>query len=165
MIDNTTSAEVKEMEINEYGIVYEKQMIYGLNDLKCRIVEIHGDRVPGLCFKDNSCIEKVILVGVQVIGHGAFKNCAKLKEIVILDIDADGKLKENYSLEDDSLEEIAPSAFENCSQLCIVSFPKVRKVGTVAFAGCPHMTTREDLNLPEDAEVAQFAFGVSTPED
>ena len=162
MTDNTTSAEVKEMEkTKEYAIVGSKPMAYGLNDANYRVVEIEAgtDRVPGFAFKDNQCLQVVILpASIRLIGYGAFRNCTNLREVLVRGKDKNGRLADSYNPEDDNIEEIGSYAFEGCENLEAFEPQKVQKLHPFAFSKTGLRS--DDIHLSEDAEVASFSFGL-----
>ena len=90
----------------------------------------------------NCCylLRSVKLLGVRVIGNGAFFFCRGLTEV-------------KFGVE---LETIGENSFYNCTSLRNITMPTVTTIGRWAFNNCVQLTA---LDLPEGLErLLEFAF-------
>eukprot|EP00985_Skeletonema_marinoi_P013197 scaffold6520_cov140-Skeletonema_marinoi.AAC.1 len=81
------------------------------------------------------------LMGVKIIGNGAFYNCVELIDV-----------------EFDKLETIEQWAFNNCRSLRNITMPSVKTIDRGAFIDCLQLT---DLELPEGLEtigISAFSY-------
>ena len=81
--------------------------------------------------------------GITVIGCGAFRDCAELTEVIIPE--GVEEIKGGVFCVSERYESFG--AFERCSSLKRISFPKsLREIGRFAFENC---TSLRELSLPE----------------
>eukprot|EP00984_Skeletonema_dohrnii_P007070 scaffold2531_cov126-Skeletonema_dohrnii-CCMP3373.AAC.1 len=98
-------------------------------------IEIVEEDAFGFC----TSLRSVKLLGVKIIGYGAFYNCVELIDV-----------------EFDKLETIEQWTFNNCRTLRSLTMPSVKTIDRGAFANCVQIT---DLELPEGLETLQeYAF-------
>jgi len=117
--------------------------------LELQVIEGGVNTLAAESFIGNGSIEKLILKGALLeIGESAFKQCTKLKEVVIERPEGNTKrlnlcdwaFAECTSLESIDLSSVATipyGAFENCTSLSNVTMPnETYSIGNKAFAGC-----------------------------
>lgn len=86
---------------------------------------------------ENTKIEKVIINNIPFIGGQAFKNCEKLKEVVI----------------NDGVKIIGAEAFKNCMNLEKIILPStLEEIGEEAFANCDNI---KEINIPDGAKIGK----------
>eukprot|EP00984_Skeletonema_dohrnii_P010234 scaffold3998_cov153-Skeletonema_dohrnii-CCMP3373.AAC.1 len=101
-------------------------------------VEFHDgiETIGKWAFHRCSSLRSVKLLGVKVIGEGAFFFCKCLTDVQF----------------GDKLEKIGQYAFNNCTSLRSVIIPSVKTIGKWVFGTCVQLT---DLYLPEGLETIQ----------
>ena len=99
------------------------------------VTEVHDE-----AFKDCNKLKEVVLSdSITKIGNGSFKGCTKLMRVVL----------------NDGLKQIGDDAFSGCTSLESIAFPyTVTKIGDRAFKDCSTLkhiiNTRIDLSIPKE---------------
>ncbi|MFV8400856.1 leucine-rich repeat protein, partial [Mycoplasma sp. 2634B] len=142
--------------------------------------DINDDSITAITdnvFKDNTQITSVNFPNVKSIGANAFAGAKNLQSVNLpKDVDLGynvfkntpkltGKIVSGTTLlkwsdasgaiSDNSITEIAGSAFNNNTQITSVNFPNVTKIGSYAFKGA---TNLESVNLPKAVDIGYNVF-------
>jgi hypothetical protein len=114
--------------ISEWAFFRRRHLIY---------VDFHDgiDRIEAEAFDCCFALRIVKLLGVKVVGNGAFANC--------------GLVNVEFG---DKLETLKHGAFYSCTSLRSIIMPSVRSIEYSAFGNCEQLT---DLDLPEGLETIQ----------
>lgn len=129
--DNAFNADVKwlDYEDNHY------------NRIKTIDIDRDVETIGDYAFKGASLKKLRMYSGLKKLGKGAFKNCAKLKELFV----------------PFSVNTVSEECFCNCVSLTTLHLEKgVKKIGKRAFAGCKKLS---DFSIPNTLiEIGQEAF-------
>lgn len=129
--DNAFNADVKWLDYGENHY----------NRIKTVDIDSGVEAIGNYAFKGSSLKRVKMLSGIKKLGKGAFKNCAKLKELFV----------------PFSVNTVSEECFCNCADLTLLHIEKdIKKIGKRAFAGCKKLS---DFSIPNTLnEIDQEAF-------
>ncbi len=129
-----------------HGDIMNYSPTYTIPDMKTAskvVIDKTITSIGAYNFQNGANLEEIMFLNGNLvqIGEGAFRNCTKLKEVVI----------------PDGVKYIERSAFENCTSLESVTIPSTLEfLGKDAFAGCTSLKNIECSNPDVESAVKKF---------